>query len=129
MFLNFNYHLLLIMINNSVCIIIIALISVLISLLISNISYIITSKNPYKEKTSVYECGFSPFNSTSPPFSIKFFLVAVIFLIFDLEIILIFPWSSSLLAIPILSHYLMIFFLLFIVLGLIYEWYKGALEW
>nr|QZH57644.1 NADH dehydrogenase subunit 3 [Nemalecium lighti] len=107
----------------------IIILAAIISLIISNLSYVLSKKNPYKEKTSVYECGFSPFKSTSAPFSIKFFLVAIIFLIFDLEIILLFPWSSSLLYLPKISHFTMIFFLIFITLGLIYEWYKGALEW
>lgn len=68
------------------------LVSVVLSTIISGASYIVSIKQPDSEKVSVYECGFDPFGSSRVPFSVKFFLVGILFLIFDLEISFLFPW-------------------------------------
>ena len=106
------------------------LISVLLSLIIPFLSFILTEKNPDKEKNSVYECGFSPIYQPGKPFSIRFFIIAILFLVFDLEIILLFPWSYSyLLDGNIYFNATAICFFIILAVGLYYEWIKGGLEW
>jgi len=101
----------------------------ILSLVIIGLSFILTEKNSYKNKVSAYECGFETINYPSYPFSIKFFVVGIIFLIFDLEIIYIIPWSYCSSIIPLSCQLIIEVFMLFIVIGLIYEWVKGGLEW
>ena len=105
------------------------LFSIGLSLVISLASYILTDKTPDKEKVSVYECGFDPFHSPGKPFSIRFFLIAILFLVFDLEISYLFPWSYCSSNIPLNGQIIVIVFLVILTLGLIYEWLKGGLEW
>ena len=105
------------------------LISFLLSLVISIASIFLTSKTPDKEKVSIYECGFNPINTPGKPFSIRFFLIGVLFLIFDLEITYLFPWSISTNLINLKGQLIVILFIIILVLGLIYEWMKGGLEW
>jgi len=100
-----------------------------LSLIIAFASYILSDKTPDKEKVSVYECGFDPFHSPGKPFSIRFFLIAILFLVFDLEISYLFPWSCSSNIILLQNQWIIIIFLIILVLGLIYEWLKGGLEW
>ena len=92
-------------------------------------SFNLASKDSYLEKNSTYECGFEPFSDTRGKFDVKFYLVAILFIIFDLEIIFLFPWSISLLELGSLGFWSMMFFLLVLTIGFIYEWKKGALEW
>nr|QGT77224.1 NADH dehydrogenase subunit 3 [Potamiscus montosus]QGT77263.1 NADH dehydrogenase subunit 3 [Potamiscus yiwuensis] len=107
----------------------------LLTLLISTIIMIITSLLAKKtisdrEKNSPYECGFDPKGSSRLPFSLRFFLIAVIFLIFDVEITLLLPIASVMNISNALPWLLTItFFLFMLLLGLYYEWYQGALEW
>nr|AEH05087.1 NADH dehydrogenase subunit 3 [Longpotamon yangtsekiense] len=83
-----------------------------------------------REKISPYECGFDPKGSSRLPFSLRFFLIAVIFLIFDVEITLLLPIAPVINLVNIFSWLLtIIFFLFMLLLGLFYEWYQGALEW
>nr|YP_010701989.1 NADH dehydrogenase subunit 3 [Huananpotamon koatenense]WCL18751.1 NADH dehydrogenase subunit 3 [Huananpotamon koatenense] len=83
-----------------------------------------------REKNSPYECGFDPKGSSRLPFSLRFFLIAVIFLIFDVEITLLLPIAPVINLSNIFSWlYTIIFFIFFLLLGLYYEWYQGALEW
>lgn len=99
------------------------------SIIISGASYLLGDKSPDKEKVSVYECGFDPFHSPGEPFSIRFFLIAILFLVFDLEISYLFPWSSSTSIIDLNAQIIVYIFLIILTLGLIYEWIKGGLEW
>ena len=108
---------------------ILLLFSLILSILISIFSFLLGEKSPNKEKVSVYECGFDPINSPGQPFSIRFFLIAILFLVFDLEISFIFPWSTSTALIPLEGHYIVILFLIILTMGLVYEWIKGGLEW
>jgi len=71
------------------------LIIAIITLLLISLSYILTEKDGNKEKNEIYECGFTPINKLGNPFSIRFFVIAILFLVFDLEIVLLFPWSIS----------------------------------
>lgn len=111
------------------CILFILIISLLLSIIISFASYLLGEKSPDKEKVSVYECGFDPFHNPGEPFSIRFFLIAILFLVFDLEISYLFPWSTSTGIISITSQVIIGLFLIILTLGLVYEWLKGGLEW
>ena len=84
---------------------------------------------PDEEKNSPYECGFEPFEDSRMKFDIRFYLVAILFIIFDLEIAFLFPWAISLGGIGPLGFWSMMFFLGVLTIGFIYEWKKGALEW
>ena len=81
------------------------------------------------EKNSPYECGFEPFDQPRKEFDIRFYLVAILFVIFDLEIIYLFPWAVTLSKIGLFGFWSMIVFLTLLTAGFIYEWKKGALEW
>nr|YP_004123585.1 NADH dehydrogenase subunit 3 [Plakina monolopha]ADO51357.1 NADH dehydrogenase subunit 3 [Plakina monolopha] len=104
-------------------------ISIGLSIIISGASYTLGAKQPDSEKVSVYECGFDPFESSRIPFSVRFFLIGILFMIFDLEISFIFPWSVVFNQIPLFGYWTMIIFLFILTLGLVYEWVKGGLEW
>ena len=93
------------------------------------INYSLSPKNPDPEKLSAYECGFEAFSDSRVQFDVRFYLVAILFIIFDLEIAFLFPWAISLGNIGILGFYSMIIFLAVLTIGFIYEWKKGALEW
>nr|YP_009988303.1 NADH dehydrogenase subunit 3 [Gelidiella acerosa]QNM39441.1 NADH dehydrogenase subunit 3 [Gelidiella acerosa] len=104
-------------------------ISFFLSSIIFILSYLITPQKADQEKVSAYECGFNPFDDARATFDIRFYLVAILFLIFDLEISFLFPWSLVLGNLPVFGFWTMIIFLIVLTIGFIYEWYKGALEW
>ena len=85
--------------------------------------------NPDPEKLSAYECGFEAFDDARSKFDVKFYLVSILFIIFDLEIAFLFPWAVSLSNIGALGFYSMMFFLFILTVGFIYEWKNGALDW
>ncbi|MCE2992887.1 MAG: NADH-quinone oxidoreductase subunit A [Alphaproteobacteria bacterium] len=91
--------------------------------------FILSGGKSYKEQTSQYECGFEAFSGARAPFDVRFYLVSILFIIFDLEIAFLFPWAITLDALPLLGFFSMIFFLFVLTVGFIYEWRKGALEW
>ena len=93
------------------------------------INFVLSPKKPDPEKLSAYECGFEPFNDSRMEFDVRFYLVAILFIIFDLEIALLFPWAISLGSIGLLGFCSMMFFLFILSVGFIYEWKKGALDW
>lgn len=102
----------------------------LISFIVFILSYFIIFQKHDQEKISAYECGFNPFEDARTTFDIKFYLVAILFLIFDLEISFLFPWIYSLKTENIdLNFWIMIVFLIILTIGFVYEWFKGALEW
>lgn len=92
-------------------------------------SYLFAVKKPDGEKISVYECGFDPYGDSRQKFEVRFFLVGILFIIFDLEISFLFPWSVVLSKISIFGYWTMILFLGILTIGLVYEWMKGGLEW
>ena len=92
-------------------------------------SFIFGDSNPDNEKLSAYECGFEPFNDSRMEFDVRFYLVAILFIIFDLEIAFLFPWAISLGNIGLLGFCSMMIFLFILTVGFIYEWKKGALDW
>lgn len=81
------------------------------------------------EKSSSYECGFNPFGDARNKFEVKFYLIAILFIIFDLEISFLFPWTVILYKINLFGFISMLFFLFILALGFIYEWLVGALDW
>ena len=93
------------------------------------INFILSPKKPDPEKLSAYECGFEPFNDSRMEFDVRFYLVAILFIIFDLEIAFLFPWAISLGKIGIFGFISMMIFLFILTVGFIYEWKKGALDW
>ena len=110
-------------------IIIFLFISLLLSIGFVVINYIASPSNPDPEKLSAYECGFEAFDNARIEFDVRFYLVAILFIIFDLEIAFLFPWAISLGNIGLLGFYSMMTFLFILTIGFIYEWKKGALEW
>ena len=93
------------------------------------LNFALAPNNPDPEKLSAYECGFEPFNDSRMEFDVRFYLVAILFIIFDLEIAFLFPWAISLGGIGPTGFWSMMFFLGVLTIGFIYEWKKGALEW
>lgn len=81
------------------------------------------------EKLVAYECGFHPFQDTRDKFDVRFYLVSILFIIFDLEIVFLFPWCVKFLVIGSLGYWSMMFFLWILLIGFFYEWKKGALDW
>ena len=104
-------------------------ISSLLSILLFFLSYLIIPQKIDQEKISAYECGFNPFDDARSTFDVRFYLVAILFLIFDLEVSFLFPWSIVLNKISLIGFWSMIIFLIILTIGFVYEWYKGALEW
>ena len=92
-------------------------------------SLIIARQKPDTAKLSPYECGFEPFEDARIKFDVRFYLVAILFIIFDLEVAFLFPWAVSLGKIGIFGYWSMFVFLAILTVGFVYEWKKGALEW
>ena len=93
------------------------------------LNFALSPKNPDPEKLSAYECGFEAFGDSRVKFDVKFYLVAILFIIFDLEIAFLFPWAISLRRHRIARIFFNDIFLSILTIGFIYEWKKGALEW
>ena len=110
-------------------ILLIIIFSFVLSSVIVLASYVLSLKRAYTEKLTVYECGFDPFGDSRQKFEVRFFLVGIIFIIFDLEISFLFPWSLFLSNLTIFAYWSMILFLIILTIGLIYEYLKGGLEW
>ena len=95
--------------------------------------FIIAVKSPDPEKVSAYECGFEAFDDARMKFDVRFYLVSILFIIFDLEVAFLFPWGVSLMKLPhdaqVFAFWSMMIFLGVLTVGFIYEWKKGALEW
>ena len=110
-------------------ILIFLIISILLSLIIVGLSYLLSIQNPEPEKLSTYECGFEPYEDSRHKFDIKFYLVAILFIIFDIETMFLLPWIVSLSELNLLGFWSMIDFIIELGVGFIYVWYVGALEW
>ena len=93
------------------------------------LSFILGPHKPDAEKLSAYECGFPAFDDARAKFDVRFYLVAILFIIFDLEIAFLFPWAVALKDIGVEGFWSMMIFLGILTVGFIYEWNKGALEW
>jgi NADH-quinone oxidoreductase subunit A len=92
-------------------------------------SVLVARQKPYAEKLTAYECGFEAFDDARRRFDVRFYLVAILFIIFDLEVAFLFPWAVSLAHIGLFGFLSMLGFLAVLTVGFIYEWCKGALEW
>jgi NADH:ubiquinone oxidoreductase subunit 3 (subunit A) len=106
-------------------------ISLLLSLLLIGLSFLFhsspTGSDP--EKLSAYECGFDPFDDARNRFDVRFYLVSILFIIFDLEVTFLFPWAVSLKSISWNGFWSMMIFLFILTIGFVYEWMKGGLDW
>jgi NADH-quinone oxidoreductase subunit A len=92
-------------------------------------AFLVQKRKPDAEKLSAYECGFDAFDDARSKFDVRFYLVAILFIIFDLEVAFLFPWAISLGAIGVVGFWSMMVFLSVLTVGFIYEWKKGALDW
>ena len=110
-------------------IIIFLFIALLLSVGFILINFISSPNNPDPEKLSASECGFDSFDDSRMEFDVRFYLVAILFIIFDLEIAFLFPWAISLGSLGAVGFWSMMLFLAILTIGFIYEWKKGALEW
>jgi NADH-quinone oxidoreductase subunit A len=93
------------------------------------LNFLFSPNNPDPEKLSAYECGFEAFGDSRMEFDVRFYLVAILFIIFDLEIAFLFPWAISLGNLGTLGFWSMMIFLFVLTIGFVYEWKKGALDW
>ena len=100
-----------------------------LSLVFVGAAWLIARQNPDAEKLSAYECGFEAFGDSRRQFDVRFYLVSILFIIFDLEVAFLFPWAVSLGDIGLFGFWSMVIFLGILTIGFIYEWKKGALEW
>ena len=110
-------------------IIIFLFVALLISIGFLLINFVSSPSNPDPEKLSAYECGFDAFDDSRMEFDVRFYLVAILFIIFDLEIAFLFPWAITLGKTGLFGFWSMMIFLAVLTIGFIYEWKKGALEW
>ena len=117
------------MLANYIPILIFLIISVVMGIAFFIVGYVIGPKLPDSEKTSPYECGFEAFEDARMKFDVRYYLVAILFIIFDLEIAFFLPWAVALRDIGMAGFWAMMIFLAVLVIGFIYEWRKGALEW
>jgi NADH-quinone oxidoreductase subunit A len=104
-------------------------VGIILSVIILGLSYLVANQQADYEKLSAYECGFDPFQDARLNFEVRFYLVAILFIIFDLEVSFLFPWAVTLDKITFMGFWTMIVFLLILTIGFVYEWWKGALEW
>jgi NADH-quinone oxidoreductase subunit A len=100
-----------------------------LSLVFILVPFIIAPSNPDPEKLSAYECGFNAFSDARMKFDVRFYLVSLLFIIFDLEVAFLFPWAITLKATGAFAFWSMMVFLGVLTVGFVYEWKKGALEW
>ena len=110
-------------------IIIFVFVALIISIGFIVLNFLFSPKNADPEKLSAYECGFEAFGDSRMEFDVRFYIVAILFIIFDLEIAFLFPWAVSLGNIGTLGFWSMMIFLFVLTVGFVYEWKKGALDW
>jgi NADH-quinone oxidoreductase subunit A len=104
-------------------------VSGLIALALLASAFLVAYKEPDPEKLSAYECGFNAFDDARMKFDVRFYLVAILFIIFDLEVAFLFPWAVTFGRLGAYGFWSMMVFLAVLTIGFIYEWKKGALEW
>ena len=123
---NFNQSLIF---NEYYPIFVLLVISIVLSIILLVLSYLLAVQNPDSEKLSSYECGFEPYEDARHKFDVKFYIVAILFILFDIEAIFLFPWSLSLGNLDIIGFWSMIDFIFELGVGFIYVWYMNVLEW
>lgn len=117
------------MLENYLPILVFLIIGVAFGIVPIALGYLLGPSRPDKAKLSPYECGFEAFEDSRMKFDVRFYLVAILFIIFDLEIAFLFPWAVTLKDTGVFGFWAMVVFLGILVIGFIYEWKKGALEW
>ena len=117
------------MLQNYLPVLIFMIIGIIVGIIAPTLGYLLGPKHPYPEKLSAYECGFDPFNDAHAPFDVRYYLVALLFVIFDLETAFLVPWAVVFREIGWFGMAVMGIFLSLLTVGFIYEWKKGALEW
>lgn len=115
--------------NEYTTVLIFLLIGILLSVIIVGLSYFLVVQNPETEKLSSYECGFEPYEDARHKFDVKFYLVAILFIVFDIETMFLLPWCISLNNLSVLGFWSMIDFIIELGVGFVYIWYIGALDW
>nr|QYB23214.1 NADH dehydrogenase subunit 3 [Lithodesmioides sp. mgcode 4] len=115
--------------NEYSTVLIFLLIGILLSIIIVGLSYFLVVQNPETEKLSSYECGFEPYEDARHKFDVKFYLVAILFIVFDIETMFLLPWCVSLSNLSVLGFWSMIDFIIELGIGFVYIWYIGALDW
>jgi NADH-quinone oxidoreductase subunit A len=104
-------------------------VATVIGLVLLTVAFLVAYKQPDPEKLSAYECGFNAFDDARMKFDVRFYLVAILFIIFDLEVSFLFPWAAAFGQLGVYGFWSMMLFLAVLTIGFIYEWKKGALEW
>ncbi|WP_406858084.1 MULTISPECIES: NADH-quinone oxidoreductase subunit A [unclassified Alsobacter] len=104
-------------------------VSLVISIALLVAPFIVAYSNPDPEKLSAYECGFNAFDDARMKFDVRFYLVSILFIIFDLEVAFLFPWAVAFKEVGLFGFWSMMTFLAVLTIGFVYEWRKGALEW
>jgi NADH-quinone oxidoreductase subunit A len=117
------------MLQNYLPVLIFIIVGLLVGVVPILLGRLLGPHRPDKEKSSPYECGFEAFEDTRMKFDVRYYLVAILFIIFDLEIAFLFPWAVVLEKIGMFGFLSMMLFLGILIVGFIYEWLKGALEW
>jgi len=105
------------------------IVSIILAMVIFGFSYFLSIQNPDTEKLSAYECGFDPYEDARHSFDVRFYLVAILFIIFDIEAMFLFPWANSLSHLNSLGFWTMTDFIIELGIGYLYAWKIGALEW
>ena len=125
--INFNA----IMFNDteSLSILIYLMVAILLSVVIITFSYLLVIQNPETEKMSAYECGFEPYEDARHKFDVKFYLVGMLFIVFDIETMYLIPWSVTISKLNLLGFWSMIDFIIELGIGFIYVWFIGGLDW
>ena len=117
------------MLSNYLPVLIFVVIALVMAAVMIGLGFVLGPRRPDDAKLSPYECGFEAFEDSRMKFDVRYYLVAILFIIFDLEIAFLFPWAVSLNKVGLFGFLAMVIFLGILVVGFIYEWKKGALEW
>lgn len=117
------------MLENYIPVLVFIVVSLLLGGIMMALGFGLAPYRPDREKNSPYECGFEAFEDARMKFDVRYYLVAILFIIFDLEIAFLFPWAVVLDDIGLFGFFSMVVFLAILVVGFVYEWKKGALEW
>ena len=133
--MNYEYNNISLFLENSlikkeyVMLLIFLIFAIVLTAIIMGASYFLVRQNPDPEKLSAYECGFEPYEDTRHTFDVKFCVIAILFIIFDIEIMFLIPWCVSLAKLDLLGFWSMIDFLFELGIGFFYVWYVKALDW
>ena len=128
-FKSYSFQYFMMFLTNYFSILLFLLFSIILSTIIFFLSFLLSSKLDDAEKLTAYECGFNPFVDSRTEFDVKFYIIAILFIIFDLEIFVLFPFSVCLDTVQLSGYFAMLIFLFSLTVGFLYEWKKGALDW